>query len=219
MIFRRIIYAVFIIFVLSQIIGLEKIILILSRYDELIELFTALLLAYVTWQYAHASQQTLKFMKYSFEKEYEEDIKFMFIKLKKEMTGQFLSRVEESKLVQNNNMIDGSRRIDNGKINYDNNLLSLRLFNSGRRLISHVKIEYIVDILDNDKQLSRQKRIEMIVPKTLQPNDYITIPLVKVGCFYYIKIKVLSLKSFNGLGEEQLDNSPQREFLYRNNNL
>ncbi|WP_018247590.1 hypothetical protein [Orenia marismortui] len=197
---------------------LDRVIKILQSYDEIIQLSTSLLLAYVTWQYAYSSQKTLEFMKYSFEKEYEEDIKFMFITIdNNDLFNGKQERSKEIKFVENDNVLRGKEDFNNNlELDYDSNFLAIRLFNSGRRLISHIKLEYVIDIFGLDEELNISRRITTIIAKTIQPNDYVTIPLIKVDQLPKIKITALSLKSFNGLGKEQIANSPQDEFIYYN---
>ncbi len=199
----------------------EGIIQVLQDYDEVIQLSTSLLLAYVTWKYADASKKTLDFMRYSFEKEYEEDVKFMFIEIDNNLFFSANNQLaKEAKLNQNPDLISGKDDfLEDWELDYDSNLLCIRLFNSGRRLISHIKLNYLIEIYDLQGLLYTTKRVETIIAKTIQPNDYISLPLVKVDQLPQLRIEILSLKSFNGLGKEQLENSPQKEKVYYNKHI
>ncbi len=127
---------------------------------------------------------------------------------------------KEIKFFENQEVINGRDKIPERLIlEFDNTCISLRIFNSGRRLASHLKLEYRVEIRDLDHSLYNSWEVKTIIPKTLQPNDYITFPLVKVEGAPRIGIQILSLKTYNGLGKEQLNNSPKASCWYENKNI
>lgn len=185
-----------------------------NKYSGALSVLNSLVLAYVTWQYVRAGEKTLEFMKKSFEKEYEEDIKFMFIKEKAD-------RIKEE-FVTNEELLLGTAKDDEQllTVDEDDTYLYINVFNSGRRLVSHVQLAYRVDIINpQDDSVYKRHNIKSVIQTTIQPNDYISFPLVYVGNLPQVEIAIESLRSFNGLGQEQLLNSPKRILKYKNINL
>jgi hypothetical protein len=185
-----------------------------NRYAGVLSILTSLILAYATWQYVKMGEKTLEFMKESFEKEYEEDIKFMFITKKED-------KIKEE-FITNDNLLVGKFDEDERSlaVDKDKTYLYINLFNSGRRLISHIQLKYQVNIIDPyDNTIYEEKNIKSVIPATIQPNDYISLPLVYIAELPEVEIIIKSLRSFNGLGKEQLFNSPKKVLKYKNENL
>ncbi|SFL33601.1 hypothetical protein [Candidatus Frackibacter sp. WG13] len=185
-----------------------------NRYAGLLSILTSLILAYATWKYVKMGEKTLNFMKESFEKEYEEDIKFMFIERKRD-------EVKEE-FIENEDLLVGE--FDNDKqfmsVAPDETYLYINLFNSGRRLISHIQLNYEVNIINpRTESVYNTYQFKVVIPATIQPNDYISYPLVYIREFPEVEIIIKSLRSFNGLGKEQLFNSPKKSLKYKNKNL
>lgn len=183
-----------------------------NKYSGFLSLLTSLILAYATWRYVVMGRKTLDFMKESFKKEYEEDIKFMFIQKPKEEIGD--------EFVTNEQLIKGNLEDNALTVNEDETYLYINVFNSGRRLISHIQLVYHVRIINPwEESVVENEEIKTVIPVTIQPNDYISFPLVQVLNLPQVEIVIESLRSFNGLGKEQLLNSPQRKLEYKNKNL
>lgn len=183
-----------------------------NQYSGFLSLLTSLILAYATWRYVVMGRKTLDFMKKSFEKEYEEDIKFMFMQKPK--------REIENEFVTNNQLKIGKLEDDDLTVNKDKTYLYINVFNSGRRLVSHIQLIYQVRIINPwEESVIENEEIKTVIPATVQPNDYISFPLVQVMNLPQVEIVIESLRSFNGLGKEQLLNSPQRKLEYKNKNL
>ncbi|SJZ31316.1 hypothetical protein [Selenihalanaerobacter shriftii] len=183
-----------------------------NQYAGLLSIWTSLILAYATWQYVKMGEKTLEFMKESFEKEYEEDIKFMFVKEQEDKL--------DEEFVINDKLLVGNVDDDSLITAPDNSYIYINLFNSGRRLISHIQLTYHVNIIDPlDESISKKHQIQVVIPVTIQPNDYISFPLIYVRKLPEVEVIIKSLRSFNGLGKEQLFNSPKKDLKYRNRNL
>ncbi|MBM7624806.1 hypothetical protein [Sporohalobacter salinus] len=183
-----------------------------NQYSGFLSLLTSLILAYATWRYVVMGRKTLNFMKESFEKEYEEDIKFMFIQRPK--------REIKEEFVTNDQLIIGKLDDKDLTVSKDDTYLYINIFNSGRRLISHIQLIYQVRIIDPwEETVMKNREIKTVIQVTVQPNDYISFPLVKMMNLPQVEIVIESLRSFNGLGKEQLLNSPQRKLEYKNKNL
>ncbi|MGM0471940.1 MAG: hypothetical protein ACQEQI_06645 [Bacillota bacterium] len=191
--------------------GLTSFIEFGDRYASVLSLLTNLVLAYATWKYVTMGKKTLEFMKESFTKEYEEDIKFMFItQLKRELTKD---------LTANPKLVRGDLVDQDLAVLEDKTYLYIDIFNSGRRLVSHIQLDYRLLVFTADDDLIIEEEIEVVIPVTIEPNDYISLPLVYVKNLPQIEIIMNSVRSFNGLGKEQLLNSPQRKLEYQNRNL